>query len=60
MLDGDREARDWFVATTASLGCSTKVDSMVMSDLPFCCAALDKLMFIIVDAGQYICGKRRN
>lgn len=29
LSDGDQEARDWFVATTESLGCSTQVDSMV-------------------------------
>lgn len=29
LSDGDREARNWFVATTESLGCSTRVDSMV-------------------------------
>ena len=29
LSDGDREARDWFVATTKSLGCSTTIDSMV-------------------------------
>ncbi|KAF6231267.1 hypothetical protein HO173_010599 [Letharia columbiana] len=28
LSDGDREARNWFVATTESLGCSTTVDSM--------------------------------
>ena len=29
LSDSDREARNWFVATTESLGCSTRVDSMV-------------------------------
>ena len=29
LSDDDREARNWFVATTESLGCSTTVDSMV-------------------------------
>ena len=29
LSDADREARDWFVATTESLGCITTVDSMV-------------------------------
>ena len=29
LSDSDREARNWFVETTKSLGCSTTVDSMV-------------------------------
>ena len=29
LSDADREARNWFVATTESLGCTTTVDSMV-------------------------------
>lgn len=28
LSDADREARNWFVATTESLGCSTTVDRM--------------------------------
>ena len=29
LSDADREARNWFVATTESLGCSNTVDRMV-------------------------------
>ena len=28
LSDADKEARDWFVETTKSLGCETVVDSM--------------------------------
>lgn len=28
LTDSDKQARDWFVATTKSLGCEVKVDEM--------------------------------
>lgn len=30
LSDTDKSARDWFVATTKSLGCNVKVDEMGM------------------------------
>jgi hypothetical protein len=30
LSDADKQARDWFVKTTESLGCNVKVDAMGM------------------------------
>jgi len=35
LSDADKQARDWFVRTTESLGCKVKIDAMGRLPFPF-------------------------